>query len=53
MAAEVNFIEESKQFPIEIELHGESLVFTKKAAIELKNKLQIAIDLMIEHEATV
>ncbi|WP_150102353.1 hypothetical protein [Shewanella baltica] len=51
MAAQVNFVEENKNFPIEIELKGEALWFTKKAAIELKDQLQSAIDLMLEHEA--
>lgn len=51
MAAQVKFVESNKQFPIEIELKGECFVFTKKAALELKNKLQQAIDAMLEHEA--
>jgi hypothetical protein len=50
MAAQVKFEESNKQFPIEIELKGECLVLTKNAAIELKNKLQKAIDAMLEHE---
>ncbi|MCU8044416.1 MULTISPECIES: hypothetical protein [Shewanella] len=51
MAAQVNFVEENKNFPIEIELKGEALWFTKKAAIELNKKLDSAIALMLEHEA--
>ncbi len=51
MAAQVNFVEENKNFPIEIELKGEALWFTKKAAIELKEKLDSAIALMLEYEA--
>ncbi len=51
MAAQVNFVEENKNFPIEIELKGEALWFTKKAAIELKKKLDSAIALMLEYEA--
>ncbi|WP_173496369.1 hypothetical protein [Shewanella sp. ISTPL2] len=51
MAAQVNFVEENKNFPIEIELKGEALWFTTKAAIELKEQLDSAIALMLEHEA--
>lgn len=51
MAVKVKFIESNMQFPIEIELKGECLVFTKNAAIELKIKLQQAIDAMVEYEA--
>lgn len=51
MAAQVNFVEENKNFPIEIELKGEAIWFTKKAAIELKQKLDLSIALMLEHES--
>lgn len=51
MAAQVNFVEENKNFPIEIELKGEVIWFTKKAAIELKQKLDLSIALMLEHES--
>ncbi len=51
MAAEVEFIKNEEYHPIRLELKGESLYFTKKAAIELKNKLQLAIDEMLEHES--
>lgn len=50
MAAKVTY-KDDPQFPIEIELKGQVQVFTKKAAIELKNKLQSAIDEMLENEA--
>ena len=51
MAAEATFNENDEKFPITIEIKGERLFFTKKGAIEFKNKLQLAIDEMLEYEA--
>ncbi|QQK59667.1 hypothetical protein FJD32_009215 [Shewanella sp. LC6] len=51
MAAKVEFKGQDKSFPVHIELKGEEFWFTKKAALELKENLDLAIGLMLEHEA--
>lgn len=51
MSIKVDFVVSEKQFPIFIKINGDKFKLTEEAAIELKDKLQNAIDSLIIYQA--